>query len=475
MKNQVGCGTIIAAFIAFAIAVAFLRTFWWLLIAAGIGMLIYQKKRKPTNKDKKPETKIGFSQVCPACGATNTITEPKVSLKCDYCGTIYPVDEKIKKDLETVQKNRKDNNTEVDLKAVATLFLVLGAIGLFFYITGFGESKTEDLESQNRNQVQVEEVQDTENVAKSGSVGDDDIIEENAGMNNIKSIEVFEVEDVQIKVGEEASGRVKVDVLNIMDFAPEDVQFISDNPNIATIAFTEQAWSGTDLYYRIKAVNAGETTVYASSSKGNITSERIKVIVSTPIVVEKISIDEEIQDLVLGESTSLTAVVAPENAEDKSVIWASSDENVLVVDQEGVITAVGAGTATITVTSTNNISASKDINVDGTKRMMRLRVTHTRDDDVNIGNEWSYHSEINGENAGGDVAVAVGDTLYCYSVFSEADDNPDVGEASTTYTVTEEDIKNGFTIPTDLYVTENAGRNSGKSAHFIVTYIFTID
>lgn len=474
MKNQVGCGTIIVAFIAFAIAVAFLRTFWWLLIAVGIGILIYQKRRKPTNIDKKQETKIEFSQVCPACGATNTITEPVVSLKCAYCGTIYHVDEKIKKDLETVHKNRKDNNTEVDLKAIAALFLVLGAIGLFFYITGFGESKTEDLESQKRNQVQVEEVQDAANATKSGLAGDD-VIKDNAETDNIKSIEVFETEDVQIKVGEDASGRVKVDVLNIMDFAPEDVQFISDNPNIATIAFTEQSWSGTDLYYRIKAVNPGETTVYASSLNGKITSERIKVIVSTPIVVENISIDDEIQDLVLGESTSLTAVVAPENAEDKSVIWASSDENVLVVDQEGMVTAVGAGTATITVTSVNNISASKDINVDGTKRMMSLRVTHTRDDDVNIGNEWSYHSEINGENAGGDFAVAVGDTLYCYAVFTEEDDNPDVGEASTTYTVTEEDITNGFTIPMDLYVTENSGRNSGKSAHFIVTYMFRID
>ena len=76
---------------------------------------------------------------------------------------------------------------------------------------------------------------------------------------------------------------------------------------------------------------------------------------------------------------------------------------------------------------------------------------------------------------GGDFAVAVGDTLYCYAVFTEDDDNPDVGEASTTYTVTEEDITYGFTIPMDLYVTENSGRNSGKSAHFIVTYMFRID
>lgn len=180
MKNQVGCGTIIVAFIAFAIAVVFLRTFWWLLIAVGIGMLIYQKRRKPTNENKKPETKIGFSQTCPACGATNTITEPVISLKCDYCGTIYSVDDKIKKDLETIHKNRKDNNTEVDLKAVAILLLILGTIGLFFYITGFGASNTKDLESQTRSQIKVETVQVAENNIKSRLAGEDGIIIDNA-------------------------------------------------------------------------------------------------------------------------------------------------------------------------------------------------------------------------------------------------------------------------------------------------------
>jgi hypothetical protein len=49
-----------------------------------------------------------------------------------------------------------------------------------------------------------------------------------------------------------------------------------------------------------------------------------------------------------------------------------------------------------------------------------------------------------------------------------------VGEASSAYTVTEEDLQNGFDIVMDLYVTENGGRNSGKSAHFVVTYSFSV-
>jgi len=59
-----------------------------------------------------------------------------------------------------------------------------------------------------------------------------------------------------------------------------------------------------------------------------------------------------------------------------------------------------------------------------------------------------------------------------YSKYSEEDDKPDVGNASSNYTVTEDDIENGFEIALDLYVSENAGKNSGKKAHFIVTYSF---
>ena len=51
---------------------------------------------------------------------------------------------------------------------------------------------------------------------------------------------------------------------------------------------------------------------------------------------------------------------------------------------------------------------------------------------------------------------------------------PDVGEATVTHTVTEEDFANGFSVEVEVYATENGGRNSGKSAHFVTTFTFEI-
>ena len=68
--------------------------------------------------------------------------------------------------------------------------------------------------------------------------------------------------------------------------------------------------------------------------------------------VTSVEIDSEDIELKVGEEKTITATVNPENADDKTLTWESSNTAVATVEN-GKITAVSEGTAEISVKSTN--------------------------------------------------------------------------------------------------------------------------
>ena len=75
--------------------------------------------------------------------------------------------------------------------------------------------------------------------------------------------------------------------------------------------------------------------------------------IPNPVPVEGITIEGD-ASISVGNTTTLTAVVSPEDATNKNVTWTSSDTNVATVDDNGVVTGVSVGDVTITVTSEDN-------------------------------------------------------------------------------------------------------------------------
>ena len=78
----------------------------------------------------------------------------------------------------------------------------------------------------------------------------------------------------------------------------------------------------------------------------------VKTFTTEVIPVESVSLDKDNYTFnTIGNSITLNATVIPEDATDKSIEWSSDKEDVVSVDQNGNLTAMDNGKATITVTS----------------------------------------------------------------------------------------------------------------------------
>ena len=113
------------------------------------------------------------------------------------------------------------------------------------------------------------------------------------------------------------------------------------------------AWSTTDS--SVAVVRDGEVTAIApgnaiiTARSGDKYAECAVTVVADVIQVEGLSLDKESLELAEGGTHTLIATVEPENATDKIVVWSTSDESVATVE-DGLITAISIGTATITAT-----------------------------------------------------------------------------------------------------------------------------
>ena len=104
----------------------------------------------------------------------------------------------------------------------------------------------------------------------------------------------------------------------------------------------------------VTAVGVGEATITATTSYNKDPgpfSESHKVTVwSTPVTGITVSGDGLVE-ITAGQSKKLTATVAPANASDQAVTWSSTNENVAKVAEDGTVTGISMGLATIYATT----------------------------------------------------------------------------------------------------------------------------
>ena len=99
----------------------------------------------------------------------------------------------------------------------------------------------------------------------------------------------------------------------------------------------------------VTGVKAGTAVITATS--GSASASCTVTVVHIPVPVESVTLNETALTLVLDQEVQLTATVNPENADDPTVTWSSSNPEVATVSESGLVKVVGEGEAVITATA----------------------------------------------------------------------------------------------------------------------------
>ena len=95
----------------------------------------------------------------------------------------------------------------------------------------------------------------------------------------------------------------------------------------------------------------GFRVVRRAGTSTHVKSITLTLAAAGPVAVTGVTLNKTSLTLEAGQDETLTATVAPSNADNKDVSWSSNNPSVASVDQTGKVSAISAGTATITVTT----------------------------------------------------------------------------------------------------------------------------
>ena len=151
------------------------------------------------------------------------------------------------------------------------------------------------------------------------------------------------------------------------DATNKTVNYSSSDSRVATV----------DANGNITAVKAGSAYIYAKSVDGpyaySYVTVKEKAAPQPPaeVKVTNITLDTRYLRLDAGKKYELNYTVYPYNATDKTLTWTSSNENVATVEN-GVITAIGRGTAYISATSSNGVHTTCYVEVFGEAKPVKV-------------------------------------------------------------------------------------------------------
>ena len=159
--------------------------------------------------------------------------------------------------------------------------------------------------------------------------------------------------DATLKTGETAVLSAAFDP----DTTPQSargLRWSSDNESVATV----------DASGKVTAVGVGQARITATSEVFEETpaAECLVTVNKNDVQIEGVALDKTVIEITTGNTAQLSASVLPEGSP-QGVTWSSSNAEVVLVDEAGLVTAIAEGTAVVTATSSTDSSKSASCTV----------------------------------------------------------------------------------------------------------------
>lgn len=119
------------------------------------------------------------------------------------------------------------------------------------------------------------------------------------------------------------------------------VQYISSNPNVATV----------DNEGNITAIRSGKATITVKAEENNVQNQ-IEITVYSKVT--NIILDQKEIYMQVGDTFQINTELEPEDANDKNILYSSSNTDVAVITGNGIITAKQEGTTNLIASSREN-------------------------------------------------------------------------------------------------------------------------
>lgn len=230
---------------------------------------------------------------------------------------------------------------------------------------------------------------------------------------------------------EKGSNEILTATVSPDDATNKDVSWSTSDDKVATVE------NG-----KVTAIGGGTATITATAEGGKTAT----CIVTVTVSAEKIELDKTSLQMIEGDTSNLKATFTPDDTTEVALTWSSSNANVVTVEN-GVVTAVGAGEATITAKTENDKAATckvtviangvgfSTLQVEGTNASKKVSNATTKFSFKNEVSASGYATFVIAKDQAGSqlitedsVSLEIGDNVF-YVIET-------IGEKKTVYTVT---------------------------------------